>query len=244
MQAAIEGLLRTPFQTKEGQISYPWAKWFQEQELKTRQALTILGQIQASTKIQGRTEGIGTTLTNLNPDGSVNSLDNVHDGTNYQRPLATALTAGQVDLGKAGVVGQVTSAKIGDKQVLSSKIIQNVMGNYSNNATVDSIDNGVNATVRVYGPGGPGTSWHQFIGATIGPEIPAFSGTAAYGTDFNVYLDAANSYHITPNGSETLPDGIQFSGSLHTVSAGGGGGILGGGGPGGGGGGGGTGRFK
>jgi hypothetical protein len=91
--------------------------------------------------------------------------------------VQTALTANQPDLSKAGVVGQAPS----------SKIVKNVMNNYSNNATVDSIDNGVNATIRVYGPGGPGTTWHQFIGAAIGPENAAFSGTAAYDTDFNVY---------------------------------------------------------
>jgi hypothetical protein len=111
------------------------------------------------------------------------------------------------------------------------------MNNYSNNATVDSIDNGVNATIRVYGPGGPGTTWHQFIGAAIGPENAAFSGTAAYDTDFNVYLDASNVFHITAIGSETLPDSVQFSGALHTVQAGGAGGTGGGGGSSGGGGG-------
>ncbi len=40
-------------------------------------------------------------------------LDNIGDGTTYQRTLATALTSGQVDLSKAGVIGR-TFANIGD----------------------------------------------------------------------------------------------------------------------------------
>lgn len=230
---------------KGGNIARAWANYFQGLELKTQSALTLAGQIAAGTTIQGRTEGIGVTLLNLNPDGTFRSLDDVHDGTSYQRPLATALTAGQVDLGKVGVVGQVATAKIANQAVATSKIadlavgsakiVQNVMNNYSNNATVDSVDNGVNATIRVYGPGGPGTSWHQFIGAGVGPEIAAFSGAAAYSSDFNVYYDGA--YHVTANGADTLPDGILFSGSVHTVAAGGAGGTGGGGGATGGGGG-------
>ncbi len=216
------GALRSPIADKDGRMHRDWVKKFQEWEAKLYQTINLVGEIAAAVRIQGRTEGIGTTVGNLTATGRVNSLDNVNDGTTYARPVSTALNAGQVDLAKVGVIGPLGSIKIN----------QNVMSNYSNNATVDSIDNGVNATIRVYGPGGPGTSWHQFIGAGVGADIPAFSGAAAYNTDFNVYYDG--SYHVTANGSDTLPDGIQFSGGLHTVSAGGGGGSGGGGGAGGG----------
>lgn len=194
---------------------------------KTDPTLTQVGQFNSSAPVQGRSEGVGATVSQLTPAGLLVSADKVAaDGATFARVNSTALTANNVDLTKPGVVGPLGSAKIN----------QNVMNNYSNNAMVDSIDNGVNATIRVYGPGGPGTTWHQFIGATIGPELPSFSGTFAYGTDFNVYYDGV-SFHTSTNGSDTLPDGIQFSGSGHTVNAGGAGGTSGGGGAGGGGGG-------
>lgn len=191
---------------------------------RTDPTLTRLGQVQATAPVTGRTEGVGTTVSKLTPAGLLISADHVAaDGATFGRTSVNALTANNVDLSKAGVVGPLGSAKIN----------QNVMNNYSNNAMVDSIDNGVNATIRVYGPGGPGTTWHQFIGSAIGPEIASFSGTAPYSVDRNVYFDGT-SYFISANGSDTLPDGIKFSGSLHTVAAGGAGGVPGGGTPGGG----------
>jgi hypothetical protein len=195
------GQLRAPLTDDKGNISREWTKLFQEWFKKVGTALddqgNLISEILASTKIQGRSEGIGTTVSKLTNVGQLTNADQVAaDGSTFGRVVQTALTANQPDLSKAGVVGQAPS----------SKIVKNVMNNYSNNATVDSIDNGVNATIRVYGPGGPGTTWHQFIGAVIGPENAAFSGTAAYDTDFNVYLDAGNVFHITAVGSETLPD--------------------------------------
>jgi len=153
-------------------------------------------------------------------------LDNIPDGPTYGRPRITALTGGNVDLSKSGVVGQVPS----------SKVVLNVMSNYSNNATVDSIDNGLNATIRVYGPGGPGTTWHQIVGSSNGPEIAAFAGSAPYNVDRWVYW-TGSAYVVSATPDATYADGLIYGGALHTVSAGGGGGVSGGGGAGGGGGG-------
>lgn len=248
--------LRDPIvDPKTGMLTRGMLKKFNEWEQKLNAIATLAGQLNAQVSLQGKTATLADTTQNLGDDGKFDSLDNVNDGVVHGRTLQTALTANQVDLSKVGVVGQVASGKIAnlavingkiadqavgstkiaDQAVGSPKIVQNVMYNYSNNATVDSIDNGVNATIRVYGPGGVGTTWHQFIGAVVGPEIPAFSGAFAYSTDFFVYYDG--SYHVTLVGSDTLPDGILFSGSLHTVAAGGAGGSGGGGGAGGGGGG-------
>lgn len=194
---------------------------------KTDPTLTQVGQFNSSAPVQGRSEGVGVTVQQLTNTGLLTDADKVAaDGATFGRTSVDALNANRVDLSKVGVIGPLGSAKIN----------QNVMNNYSNNATVDSIDNGVNATIRVYGPGGPGTTWHQFIGSTVGPEIASFSGTAPYSVDRNVYFDGV-SFFISANGSDTLPDGILFSGSLHTVAAGGAGGTGGGGGAGGGGGG-------
>src|SRR5882724_711841 len=65
--------------------------------------------------------------------------------------------------------------------VSSPKLKSNIAANFSNNATVDSIDAGSGiATIRVYGPGGVGTTWHQTIGSVTSPEIPALLGSFAY----------------------------------------------------------------
>lgn len=221
------GAFRGKVIDEEGKFSAPAARQFNIWARQLANGLSQIGDFIGS--LPGRTASLTDIVQNLTDTGLVNSLDNVNDGVVHGRTLQTALTSGTVDLSKPGVTGQVNNGKIADLAVGSSKIIQNVMNNYSNNATVDSIDNGTNATIRVYGTtGGPGTSWHQFIGSGTGPEIPAFSGTAAYSTNFNVYYDG--SYHITPNGFDTLADGILFSGSLTTVASGGGGGSSGGGG--------------
>jgi hypothetical protein len=117
-----------------------------------------------------------------------------------------------------------------DGIIASVKLNRNVMNNYSNNATVDSIDGGSNATIRVYGPGGPGTTWHQNIGKTLSAELPAFQGGASYNTQYFVYYDGL-AYHISSQALDTYPDGLYFAGSVLTVGSGGGGGATGGGGP-------------
>lgn len=62
--------------------------------MKLANALTLIGQISASAVIQGRTEGIGTTVTNLTSTGKVNSLDNVNDGTAFVRTTPNEKTGG------------------------------------------------------------------------------------------------------------------------------------------------------
>lgn len=51
-------------------------------DLLTRadKTLTDNGAVQSVAPVTGRSEAIGTTVTNLNPDGTFNSTDNVHDG--------------------------------------------------------------------------------------------------------------------------------------------------------------------
>jgi hypothetical protein len=232
------GLMREPLVDEKGNVRGGWQRWFSDTHKKLSNVITLAGQLAGNTGIQGRSGVILGITQELTDTGLFSSLDKVQEGAIFGKTKQIALTSGAVDLSKTGVVGAVSSAKIGDQQVLSSKIIQNVMGNYSNNATVDSVDNGVDATIRVYGTtGGVGTTWHQFIGAEIGPEIPALSSAGhAYSSDFYVYYDGT-SYFVTQLAYETLPDGILFSGSVTTVASGGGGGSSGGGGGGGGGGG-------
>lgn len=109
----------------------------------------------------------------------------------------------------------------------------NMALNTSNNCTVDSIDNGTNATIRVYGPGGVGTTWIHFDGQGGQTTLPYSTITAPYNTDMIVLYSTANGLQAFPTATQyinALQDTLLFSGKLHTVSAGGGGGSSGGGG--------------
>lgn len=122
--------------------------------------------------------------------------------------------------------------------VRSIAMAPNAVGNTGNFATVDSIDNGVNATIRVYGPGGVGTTWTQQVGSTIfGPYPAALLVGYSYATNYTVMYDAsANQFHVFTDAqySDSLNDIYRFCGRLTTVGSGGGGGSTGGGGSGGG----------
>lgn len=110
--------------------------------------------------------------------------------------------------------------------------------NTTNFATVDSIDAGSSATVRVYGTGGVGTSWTRRNG--YGGPDPVFPAGTITG------LAYTTTYYIAWNGSayvaftsfpNIMPDNYVWAGKVVTVASGGGGGTGGGGGSGGGGGG-------
>jgi len=191
--------------------------------------LNVDGSIKPQANVSGRTEGIGTTVTNILPSGQYNSLGNIADpsidhltdSATFARVSTTALNGNQVDLSKSGVINQAPT----------SKMVNNAMLNSSNNAVVDSIDNGVNATIRVYGaPGGPGTTWNLTIGPLTQPNLPSFSGAFNYSTDYIVYWDGS-SFHVilATNAFPALADSISFTGVVHTVAAGGAGGVSGGG---------------
>ena len=118
-------------------------------------------------------------------------------------------------------------------------------GNSTNFATVDSIDAGASATIRVYGTGGVGSSWQRQTGNTlVGPDntpntvFPGASLTGfAYTTTYTVFYDTKNAvYHVftAAQFSSSLNDEYVFAGQVTTIAHGGGGGTSGGGGNGGG----------
>lgn len=151
--------------------------------------------------------------------------------TNLNQIPVSSLNAGtqnNVNLSSAALSGSLGALKIN----------LNVMSNFTNNATVDSIDNGVNATVRVYGPGGVGTTWHQVISSQTSQEYPSGSITGAYTTKFFVTFNPLTGlFALNTTGFAALPDGLIYAGTVTTVASGGGGGTGGGGGSSGGGGG-------
>lgn len=109
----------------------------------------------------------------------------------------------------------------------------------TNNATADSIDAGANDTIRVYGPGGVGSSYTRFDGQ--GNQITT-SGTsilgAAYSTQYAIVLTQLMVNLAFPTATQylqTIADPFFYIATLTTVAAGGAGGNSGGGGSSGGG---------
>lgn len=127
--------------------------------------------------------------------------------------------------------GNSPASNAANPQVLysSSQIPPNVPTNTNNNATVDSIDAGSNATARIYGPGGVGTSYTRYTGFG---SLTRAAGTVtglAYSTAYYIMFHAG-SFLATTTYINTLPDGYEWVGKLTTCAAGGGGGSSGGGG--------------
>jgi hypothetical protein len=112
----------------------------------------------------------------------------------------------------------------------------NAPANATNQATVDSIDAGADATIRIYGSGGVGSSWTRPAG--FGNQtFPAGSILhKSYTTKYYVVYDTLNLQYLAFTSQlSALPDNYAWAGSVTTVAAGGGGGTPGGGGAGGGG---------
>jgi hypothetical protein len=87
----------------------------------------------------------------------------------------------------------------------SAATVPNSPLNQSNFATVDSVAAGGTATVRIYGSGGPGTSWTSIVG-TASKVIPA--GTilnVAYASNGYVAWNGS-SYQFKPGLTQTFPD--------------------------------------
>ena len=131
------------------------------------------------------------------------------------------------------VLGGATPSGVTGGLVGSGNLPTNVPLNSTNNATVDSVDGGLSATIRIYGPGGVGSSWMRFSGQ--GTETyPAGSITGlAYSTAYYVIWNGS-AYLAFTQMSQAMSDGYVFVGRPTTVASGGSGGSSGGGGTGGG----------
>jgi hypothetical protein len=116
----------------------------------------------------------------------------------------------------------------------SDDLAANAPSNAVNNATVDSVDAGNGtATVRVYGPGGPGSSWQQSYGAGTRSFPAGTLAGLAYQTSYTVVWDTATgSYRATTSLAAAVADSYVFVGRVTTVAPGGSGGSTGGGGSG------------
>jgi len=127
----------------------------------------------------------------------------------------------------------------GDGLQSSSGLNPNVGSNYTNQATVDSVDAGSDVTIRVYGAtGGPGTAWSR----PVGSQVVSYPATSLYHYSYSttywiVYDLDAQIYRVLTDSLSALNDRYVFAGKITTVASGGTGGTAGGGGVMGGGGG-------
>lgn len=104
----------------------------------------------------------------------------------------------------------------------SSSIPPNVPGNTTNNATIDSIDSGTNAIVRIYGPGGPGTSYVHYTGyGSLNRPNGVVVGLPYNTAIFVMYDTIAKAYFIYPQSTGypgTLPDRYEYVGLALTLT--------------------------
>ena len=105
-------------------------------------------------------------------------------------------------------------------QVTSTGLNPNSPYNVSNNATVDSIVESSAATIRLYGPGGDGTSFTRYVGANPYAMPSAhITGEAFTTTYFIVYDTVGLVYLAKTNYNDTLADQYVFIGQVVTCSS-------------------------
>jgi hypothetical protein len=92
--------------------------------------------------------------------------------------------------------------------------------NVSNNATVDSIAENGAATIRVYGPGGDGSSFVRYQGAAVSSMAAAHITGEAFDTTYYVVFDTvALVYSATTNYNSTLADQYIYIGQVVTCDS-------------------------
>jgi hypothetical protein len=131
------------------------------------------------------------------------------------------------------IAGPYTVSNV-HSQVNSLGLVPGLVGVAPNTAKIDSVLSGSTATVRVYGPGGVGTSYTQYVGQQS-LTLPAASFTGqALNTTYQLLWNTATSTYLLTTGT-TPTDSYVYAGSLTTINNTGTGGTASGGTTGGGG---------
>lgn len=87
--------IRSRFVDEKGMLTWTALQKLLEYEKKLQNAITLLGEIASGTKIQGRTEGIGTTVVKLTAAGLLEDADQIAaDGSSFVRVDADQRTGG------------------------------------------------------------------------------------------------------------------------------------------------------
>ncbi len=172
-----------------------------------------------------------SSSTVVYPVGTTLALSlNLGNVTRYFRARAKYPSSGFSPYTYLGTAANPTAVAGG--LATSNDILQNPPSNTVNNATVDSVDAGNGtATIRIYGPGGVGSSWMQSYGQGT-RTVPAGTITGlAYSTTYYVVWDTAGQVYLAfTTLQHSVADSYIFSGKVTTVASGGTGGTSGGGG--------------
>lgn len=203
--------LRGPLVDKDGNANYPFLQWLYDIDARLLNTMTRLGEIAAATKIQGRSEGVGTTVVNLTPTGKVNSTDNVIDGT------GSPLTGG-----KRGFVALDTNNRLADSfrsnpvNVSSVPLEASVLSNDGVSTVIP-----IAANNQQFGPGTKAYSPGSFDPGGFGTFVawvddPTFAGGAIpYQFSTNITDQTANDGRI-PVGAITSAFGVAHTGGGNT----------------------------
>lgn len=104
----------------------------------------------------------------------------------------------------------------------SSQLPPNTPSNQIGGGTIDSIDGGSSATIRIYGGGGPGTGWTKTTGyGTATRPAGSITGLAYNQLYFVLYQVATGTYLGSTSYSDTMPDGYEWVGTIATCPPGG-----------------------
>lgn len=188
---------------------------------------TVQGLIAAAAQIEGRTEGIGTTVQNITPVGQLNSLlnvaadrnlDHIDDTTSFQRTNPNQVTGAQRGF----------NALDSNSKLPGASATPNMQLNATNFCTVVGTDLGANAGCNIYGTGGPGTQWTGQVGTQTTGPFPAGSISGLdFSTTYVCYYDSINqAYVATIDIPSSLNDYYVYAGTFTTPASGGGGGAT------------------
>lgn len=203
------------------------ASWVQPNDI----FVTSGGKIEVQYQLDGASSW--TPAGTVSGDSTSFSIPGVSDGSSYNVQIRSVNVVGAYsDWVHAGGF----TIPDANSMLISTGISPNVPYNVSNDATIDSIQDGSFVTIRVYGAGGIGTSWNNVNGSGTTTEPSADITGLQFSTVYYVVLDTSGDYHALTSYNDSLGDSYLPVGSCTTLSSAGVGGTPGGGASGGGGG--------
>ena len=186
----LGSLARTPLVDKRGMANWEFLKRLQEWDTKLNRAITLLGDIAAAAVVEGRTEGIGTTVGQLTATGQLASADQVAaDGTSFVRVPPNNSTGGLRGFNALDANNRLANSfRVNPVNISEAPTAAT---NLSNDGAVTSIT--VAANTKQFGAGQ--------VSYNSGSVDPGSYGTVLVYADDPTYAGGAVTYQFT-----TLPE--------------------------------------
>lgn len=203
--------LRGPIVDKNGHPTQDFLRWLTlSVEGKLGPAIDTKGQVQATTKIAGRTEQIGTTVGNLDSTGKLNSLLNVVAGRNTDN-IADG-TGSPLTGGKRGFNALDTNNRLANSFRANPVNVSNTPTS-STTLSNDGISTAIpiSAYTSQFPPGS--------VSYNSGSVDPGVFGSAFIYFDDPTFAGGAVPYQFTASASvQTAAEGRSIVGQITTVS--------------------------